>query len=382
MDHLTIQVVQALQGRGDGWRVSLYMPAHRAGRDIEQDPIRFKNLLKEAEDRLLEKGMRSPDVRALLEPAQNLLQDPDFWRFQSDGLAAFISAEGVQTYRLPLDFEELVVISDRFHLKPLLPYFARHGHFYILALSQNQVRVLEGTRHTVDEIQVENMPETMAEALQYERFIEQVQFHTRTDNQGGNRPGVFHGHDAADEEKNRILRWLERVDEELMKMIAGENSPLVLAGVEYYFPIYQQASDYPHLVEGGMTGSPDRLSPEELHEGTWPLVRPIFEQAQKDALEQYGNLSATEQTTTDVREAVLAAAHGRVDTLFVPVGVQVWGMADPDNNKVDIHRDHDTGDEDLLDLAAIQTLANGGAVFALPANEIPGGAQIAAVLRY
>lgn len=82
----------------------------------------------------------------------------------------FASSEGMVTYRFPIRFQELVVVSDRFHLKPLLKYFANDGGFYILALSQNQVRLLEGTRHTVNEVNLANMPVTMAEALQFERF--------------------------------------------------------------------------------------------------------------------------------------------------------------------------------------------------------------------
>jgi len=42
-----------------------------------------------------------------------------------------------------------VVVSDRFHLKPLLPLLTGDGRFYILALSQNQVRLLQGTRYSV-----------------------------------------------------------------------------------------------------------------------------------------------------------------------------------------------------------------------------------------
>jgi hypothetical protein len=72
-----------------GWHVSLFMPTHRAGRETEQNPIRFKNLLREAEDRLLATGLRSPDVREILKPAQRLLQESGFWRNQSHGLAVF-----------------------------------------------------------------------------------------------------------------------------------------------------------------------------------------------------------------------------------------------------------------------------------------------------
>jgi hypothetical protein len=383
MDTITIDELQIFLPAQTGWHVSLYMPTEHKGQETEQNRIRFKNLLQEAEQRLLSKGIRTPDVRQLLNPAQQLLEKPGFWRHQSHGLAVFLTADTFEYYRLSLSFNALVVISDSFHIKPLLPFFASDGHFYILALSQNQVRLLEGTRHSVDEIDLESMPESMAEALQYERFIKDTQFHTGTSTaRHGDRDGMYHGHDPSDEDKTRILRWFQQIDGFLPGLLLGEQSPLVLAGVEYLFPLYKQANSYPALVEKGIPGNPEELKPEELHAQAWPLVAPIFQQTQENASARYYQLSNTEKTTTAVEEAVLVAHHGRVADLFVPLGVQIWGMYDPQENRVHIHEEKQPGDRDLLDLAAIQTILNGGSVFAVEREQIPDGQTLAAVLRY
>jgi hypothetical protein len=383
MDAITMTELKTFLVANSGWHVSLFMPTHRVGRETEQDPIRFKNLLREAEERLLAKGLRSPDVREILKPAQRLLQESGFWRNQSHGLAVFLTPEAFHYYRLPLPFEELVVISNRFHLKPLLPFFASDGHFYILALSQNQIRLLEGTRHTVDEIDLESMPQSMTEALHYERFDKQLQLHTGTSSaRTGDRAATFHGHDPSDEDKSRILRWFHKIDDELPNLLVGRQSPIVLAGVEYLFPLYKEVNSYPHLVEEGIPGSPEELRPEELHAQAWPLVQPFFMQAQEQAAAQYSQLSGTGQTTTDVEEAVLEAHHGRVDVLFVALGIQVWGAIDLSTNTVHVHEDHEPGDEDMLDLAAIQTILNGGIVYAVEPEQVPDHAPLAAVFRY
>jgi Bacterial archaeo-eukaryotic release factor family 7 len=382
MDIVTTKELKTLLDRYPGWCASMFMPTHRTGRETEQDPIRFGNLLSEVEERLLAKGLRSPDVREMLKPAQRLSQEPAFWRHQSDGLAAFFMPEAFHSYRLPLPFEELVVISNRFHLKPLLPFFTGDGHFYVLALSQNQVRLLEGTRHTVDEVDLESMPKSMAEALQYERFEKQLQFHTGTSSGMGRLSAMFHGHAISDEDKDRILRWFHRIDDELPTLLAGERSPMVLASVEYLFPLYTAANTYPHLLGQGISGNPEELTPEELHAQAWTLVQPIFMQAQEEAVAQYSQLAGTGQTTVDVKEAVLAAHHGRVDVLFVAVGVQVWGAFDPDTNAVHVHQEPEPGDEDLLDLAAIQSILNGGTVYAVEPEQVPNEAPLAATFRY
>jgi len=382
MDLITTAELSTLLHDRPGWHVSMFMPTHRVGRETEQDPIRFKNLLREAEEGLLAKGLRSPDVRAMLKPAQHLLEDPIFWHHLSDGLAIFLTPHAFYSYRLPLSFEEQVMIADRFYLKPLLPLFMDDGRYYLLALSQKQVRLLEGTRHTVDEIGLKHVPQSLAEALQYDHFEKQLQYHTGTSGGAGKRPAMFHGHAVEDEEKERILQWFQKIDDELSRLLAGRQSPLVLAGVEYLLSLYRQANSYAHLIPEGIPGNPDELKPEALHARAWSLVQPVFVRAREEMVARYRALAGTGRTTTDVAEAVLAARHGRVEALFVATRVQVWGRFDPVTNTVQVHPNPETGDEDLLDLAAIQAILNGGRVYAVEADQIPDDAPLAAVFRY
>jgi hypothetical protein len=149
MTILTRDDLRTLIRKYDGLCVSIYMPTHRVGREVQQDPIRLKNLLGKAQDRMVAGGVRAPEARELLEPAEKLLHDGLFWQRQSDGLALFVSVEMFHHYRLPFDFEELVVVTDRFHIKPLLPLLSGDGRFYVLALSQSEVRLLQGTRYSV-----------------------------------------------------------------------------------------------------------------------------------------------------------------------------------------------------------------------------------------
>ncbi len=383
MNTITLTQLKTLLSGYSGWHISLFMPTHQAGQQTQQDPIRFKNLLRQAEEGLLAQGLRTPEVQEILKPAQNLLQEPGFWPNQSDGLAVFFTPTAFHTYHLPLSFEELVIVSHRFHLKPLLPLFAGDGHFYILGLSQNQVRLLEGTQHTVNEIDLETMPATMREALQFERFDKQLQFHTGTPSANkDNRAAAFHGHDPSDEDNNAIVRWFRKIDEELSNVIEDRQAPIVLAGVEYLFPLYKEVNSYPQLIEEGIPGNPEELSPEELQAQAWPLVQSFFMQAQEQAAAQYGELSGTGKTTTDVKEAVLAAHNGRVEFLFVALGIQVWGNFDSSSHSVCVHQPPEPGDEDLLNLAAMQSILNGGTVYAVQPEQVPDHSPLAAVFRY
>jgi len=383
MDSITMEDVRNIFSNSySGWCASLFMPTHRAGREKEQNAIRFKNLLRNAEERLMDKGLRSTQVKDMLKAPQLLLQDPGFWQRQSDGLAVFFSVEAFHFFRLPLHFDELVVISRRFHVKPLLSMLISDGTFYVLTLSQNQVRLLKGTRHTIDEVDIDERIRSISRALPDAFPEKQLQFHTGTPPAPGGRPAMFYGHDIGNDVKNNIVRWFRMIDKELRDLFSGGQAPLALAGVDYLLPIYKEANTYSYLINAGIPGNPEGLRPEDLHEKAWRLVEPIFKKAREEAADRYRQLAGTGHTTTEVKEAVLASRHGRVEVLFVPVGVQAWGQFDPDKDRVDMHASHESGDEDLLDLTAIQTLIKGGTVYAVAPEEVPDEAALAAILRY
>ena len=66
-------------------------------------------------------------------------------------------------------------------------------------------------------------------------------------------------------------------------------------------------------------------------------------------------------------------------------GVRLWGSYDVKKREVHLEEDQTTQrnhSEDLLDLAAVQTVLNGGTVYAVPQQEIPDGQAMAAIFRY
>ncbi len=185
MDILNPADLKALIAQQGKWCVSIYMPTHRLGREQQQDPIRLKNLLAEAETKLLATGIRRPEVQKLMEPAEQLLWDRAFGKHQGDGLAIFLSNQYAKIYRLPAAFEELLVMGTSFHIKPLLPLLGRPGRFYILGLSMNNVRLSEATPDTIEEIELD-FPTNMQEALRADEPEQYWNAHAGT---GGSNEG-------------------------------------------------------------------------------------------------------------------------------------------------------------------------------------------------
>lgn len=385
MEALTLDQLQALAKQTQDPSISIFMPTHRAGPDTQQDPIRFRNLLREAERRLLDGGMGPREVGELLRPAHDLLEDSNFWRHQYDGLAVYVAPGDFHAFRLPFRVDELSAVARSYYVKPLLPLFTNNGHFYVLAFSQNEVRLFEGTRHSIGQIDLpEEMPQSLADALPYDDMEKQLQFHTGTP-QGGGRSAMFHGHGAGDEDqKVRIERYLNLVDAGLREMLQTQRAPLVLAGVDYLLPLYRKVSEYGQIAADGITGSAERMRPEELHEQAWRIVEPHFRQETDEVIAQYQQLAGTGRASDQLEEVVAAAFYGRVDKLVLAADTPVWGVFDRESGKVLHYQDRQSSEDDLalVDFAATQTLQNGGTVYALSQKEMPTGSPVIAVLRY
>ncbi len=373
-----------------GYGVSIYQPADPAGREALEGPIRFKNLLDEAEDALVGRGLKRAEAHEILQQAWTLHGSADFHRAPGLGLALFAAPGFFRYFRLPLDLPELVVVGDRFHIKPLLPQLTGDGRFYVLALSQGGVRLLEGDRQAVREAPLgDDVPKSLADWMKYTEEVESLQFHTRTDNPISTdvRGGIFYGSGSGAERDNKdeILGWFKQLEDAVEDKLHEERAPLVLAGVEYLLPLYRQASGYKHILDEVITGNQEGTPDADLHRRAWELVEPHFGDEERGAREAYAIQAGRGTAMARLGEVLRAAHDGRIDTLFVRRDVQRWGKFDVEKRKAD-ERPANTGsqaqpgDEDLLDLAATQTLLMGGTVFVV--DDVPGNGDLAAVVRY
>jgi len=214
--------------------ISLFLPTHQAGTETRRDPLRLRNHLRAAENRLLLDQLRTTQVEQLLQPIQALVEDESFWLHPGDGLALFRSPDTFRTYWLPSSFKEQVVVTDHFYLKPLFPFLSR-----------------------------------------------------------------------------------------------------------------------------------DECC-----------------SAREQAAARYREYAQTERASHNLKEIIPAAFQGRVESLFIAFDQEQWGTFHPATNTLHVHRVARYRDDDLLDIAATQTLLHSGSVYTVGQAHVPGGGMVAAVFRY
>ncbi|SMO46385.1 hypothetical protein [Fodinibius sediminis] len=359
--------------------ISIYLPTHKTGEQVQQDSIRLKNLLNEAQTQLDERELSDKRIEKLLEEPRKLLDQPLFWQHNDRGLALFISEESFDYYRVPLRFKEQVMVSDHFLITPIIPMITLEGTFCTLVLSQKNIRLLKCTRNSAEPITLKDVPTSLDEFLKYDVNEPHLQHHS---GQGKGR-AIFHGQGGArDTNTQEIINYLKTVENEVTSILQKRNDPLILAGVEQAVAEYRKVNHYSRLIDEAIAENPDPLSDEEVGQRSWNIVKSHFLEDMYRDMDRFADLSGSDKQSDNLTQIVEAAYYGKVDSLFVPIGEHSWGWFDQERDVVHHSTGPKNGEHDLINMAAIKTLVQSGNVYALDKNDMPNSAAIAAIFRY
>ncbi|MGE5177105.1 MAG: hypothetical protein ACM3JJ_12125 [Hyphomicrobiales bacterium] len=356
--------------------ITITLPTHRRHPEWKQDPVRFRAQIAEAEALL-----RSGPVRngaELIAPLRKLLDEP-FWEYALDGLIVFVSGAHRAAYRIPMPVPDRVVVADRFHTKSLFRLLHLDRRYYVLALSQNQVALYEGTRSGAGPVDLGGVPRSLREALGVPDFDRSIS------TTGGRAAGsVFHGRGPGREEtKDSLARYFRAIDRGLREHLRDETAPLLLAAVKYYHPIYREGNTYPHLLPEGIEGNFERESPERIHEAAWPIVDRTFAERVAEWAGRFRALVGTGRAVDRLEDVAAAAVHGRVRGVLAAEGETLWGLLDPATGAVTRHeRQMGPDDGDLLGDVCEEAYKRGADVLVVPREAMPSDSPIAAILRF
>lgn len=361
--------------------ISVYQPTHRRHPDNAQDPIRFRNLVKSAGESLRRK-YAGHDVDALLRPLTALSEKPGFWNHALDGLAVLAAPGLFRTYLLQRPVPELAIVADSFHLKPLRRILQSADRFQILGLSRDEIRLFQGNRDVVDEIEPgPGVPRTLVEALG-----EQVtEPHLTVASYGGSTgPGMRHGHGTRKEEIDvDTERFFRAVDRAVLERHSRESGlPLMLAGLPENQALFRRVSHNPYLLEEGIEAGPEALPPEGLRERAWEILEPRYVARLDELVARFEAARAKGLGTDDLEQGAEAAQAGRIATLLVDADSQIAGRIEHDTGRIVRDELADPDVDDVLDDLGTLVAAHGGEWIIVPRERMPTGTGLAAIYRY
>lgn len=351
--------------------VSIFMPTHVRGSEILQDPIRLKNLVRQARTELLSAELTPVDADAFLAPAAALLDDSSFWRHQEQGLALFLDGGEPRVLKVALPLSERVVVGTAFHVRPLLPLLAADGAFGVLTISTEKVRLFQASRFALVEDETVDLPSGVSEEmgeLDYENPVQAspvARPHTGTIDISN---AQVYGDSPEDWKKDRLVDFVRRVAAAVDERSAAHPVPLVLVAGAEIGGHFQKFSRLGPLLAGVVGANPEAMTSAQLHDAAYAVLQPQLDADRQKVLDQFQGLRRSGDPRAVIGvEAVLSAAQlGRVDTLL---------LTEPTDQTLD------AAGGDLMDAAVRQTLQHAGRIHLFSGDQLPY-TPVGAILRY
>ncbi len=381
------ETLTKLLSQRDGPCLSVYQPTHRSFPERQQDPIRFKHLVKQLEDSLKRQG-HADQTPALLQPFYALIDNSDFWNHSLDGLAAFAAKDYFQVYRLQRSVPEMAVANTRMHLKPLVRIAQSADRFQILCLSRDSVRLFEGNRDALDEVKLhEGVPKTLADALGSD-LTEKGQSgfpqgYGRSSERGDPMQVEAGGSGKQAEIDRDRDRYFREVDRAIMEHHSKPSGlPLILAALPEQQPHFRRISHNECLLPEGIETGQSALNINELREKSWKVMQPRYLKRLEGLLNQFGASHGQGLASDHLEEIGQATRQGRVATLLVEAERQIPGHVDKSDGTATPTSEDAVNTPDVLDELTIWTLEQGGEVVVVPTERMPTGTGAAAIYRF
>ncbi|HYO82140.1 MAG TPA: hypothetical protein VES20_12115 [Bryobacteraceae bacterium] len=364
--------------------ITITIPVQPAPNPSRVDAMRLKSAVRQAEDTLERDWTEcSPGLRKELSSSlHTFFNEADEIGGEGGSLVVLRSPDVFRAFQVKPLLDEAVVISNHFGVFPFLGALqVAEEKFYILALSQNNVRLLRCTPDSSEQVDLgPNTPVSLEEWLNTRLPNSAPDHGTVRDAPEGSTGGSFTSTHDRDNKDEHIYNFFRVIDRAVFDLLRGQKYPVVLCGVEYERTMYKGLSQYEHVMSEGVQGSPESLKGGEMHGRALEVVQEFFAQPAKKALALWERMGGTDRVSTRLPDVVKAAFEGRVAHLFAAEGAQTMGVFDRTTMQMAASGRH----EDLVSAAALQTIAHGGDVFILSPADMPGGQEItmAAVLRY
>ena len=384
MEALTKELIQELLATDQTPCLSIYMPTHRNHPENLKDVILFKNLVRQMKESLLQK-YSADETQKFLEPFESLTEDHDTWNHTSNGLAVFSTTDLFKVVDVHQSFEELAIVADSFHTKPLRRYLQSHEHFYVLGITLRDIRLFEGNRHSLTEVELTaDTPKTIAEAL----GDELTEKHTTVASYGGSggeSSPMHHGHGGRKEETEkdteRFFRAIANSIHENYTKPSGR--PLILAALTEHQNLFQKVNKNPLLLTTGIEINPTSVSVDQLANLAWEIMEPEYNLKLDSIVSNFEQARVNGKGSDDYKEVAVAAVEGRIDTLIVEdnriIPVRITNLVTGNTQKKDLTNPRV---DDLLDDMGELVMKMGGNVVVLPKEKMPSETGLAAIFRF
>ncbi len=358
-------------------KLSILIPTNRynESHDFGKDQIYLRNAIKDV--RLLLEGRikEERDIRKFLAPINALLNQKEFWKHLSDGLAICATPNEMRYFTLPRKFTPFTSFSNHFHITPICNFLADSKKYFILKLDLGGVSFFEASNYSITPVRINDLiPKNLDEIINQNDPEKTLQ--TRTSG-----TTMFHGHKPIIEKRDHYIeQYYRAVDEGIMKILFDEKAPLVLVGLSEQIATYETINSYPYLTEKHVIGNIN--APLSIQRETKELLTTYLNNALEKALNALDQIP-NNKVAHNLQVLPQLATEGMIDTLVIKDTSPIWGKWKGDSYS-ELYEEATHSSECLLNRTLHTVLKNGGKAFTIDNHSRKTITQhpVSAILRY
>lgn len=341
--------------------VTVSLDTHRTHPDNTKDAVLLKNLLKEAEDRVIAEYGKRP-VASLLEKIEHVASEIDV-NSNLDSLHIFLSNDTKEIIKSSWSTSNAGVhISDSFAVRSIIKSYNRSESYLLMLLSQSGVHVYEALNDgIIREIRNEDFP-----------FSENRHYNTHSDK--GSDPKHL---------DDLVREFLNKVDKALVKVYNETHLHCVVICTEDNYSRLQQVADKPSVYLGYAAVNYNKTETHNIVKQSWEIIQSQQKERRSKALAEMKEAVGHGTVLTDLQEIFQASIDGRGDLLIVhqDFSQPVLMTSDRTFKLIDDRTTPDAID-DITSNIAWEVLSKNGRVFFTSQEEIKDLGDIVLKTRY
>lgn len=341
--------------------VTISLNTHRTHPDNTNDGVLLKNLLKEAEERVIAEFGKRP-VANLLKKIETVSKEIDV-NYNLDSLHIFLSNDTKEIVRLSIKTSNGGVhISDHFAIRTLIDNYVHSQHYLIMLLSQSGVKLFEAINSDiVEEVKNNDFP-----------FSENRHYNTN----------------AAKSSDSKLLddlvrEYLNKVDKALVRVHNESGLQCVVIATEDNYSRLQQVADKPGVYLGYKNIDYNNIANHHIAEQSFELIKNEQKQLRSNAIHEMKEAVAQGKVFTDLQEIYQAAIDGRGELLIIHKDF-TQSVVMKDDRTFNLVDDRTTPNaiDDITSIIAWEVISKNGRAFFTSQDEIKDLGKIVLKTRY
>lgn len=287
--------------------VSVIVPTHKLSPERRADKPEVDKALENARQFLQFKYEES-EIKPLLKSLDELYKSIDF-NHNPEGLGLYVSPNIKLLVQFPFPVEEKVMVGDNFELRDLVYKMNYSKPYFVLLLTEKEIKLFEGTWNILNEINDNNFPKEYKEEYIY-----------NPPSRGTPAAGYAHVRNVEKEKSAlkdiRFRDFFREVDESLNDYPVND-IPLILLGTEKELALFGDLLAHKKKIISKIDRSFNYTHPIGLATIAWPAMRSHLDNETTELIKQFIEKIGEHHGIHGVEEVWKAVQEGRGLKLLV-----------------------------------------------------------------